>query len=51
MTIGGSRLIWLGIEWGRPGWYVVGAMFALTGAAAPVAVRRGALRSASGRRG
>jgi MFS family permease len=27
------------ITWGRPGWYVAGALFALTGLAAPLAVR------------
>jgi MFS family permease len=37
-ALGPGLLIWLCIEWGRPGWYVVGAMFALTGAAVPLAV-------------
>jgi hypothetical protein len=32
-------LIALCIAWGRPGWYVAGALFALTGLAAPPAVR------------
>lgn len=32
-------LIALCITWGRPGWYVVGALFLLTGLAAPPAVR------------
>jgi hypothetical protein len=27
------------ISWGRPGWYVVGALFTLTGLAARLAVR------------
>jgi hypothetical protein len=38
-ALGPGLLIWLCITWGRPGWYVVGAMFALTGLAAPPAVR------------
>ncbi|MEW2131778.1 MFS transporter [Streptomyces sp. NPDC005435] len=38
-ALGPGLLIWLCITWGRPGWYVVGAMFALTGLAAPLAVR------------
>ncbi|QIJ65262.1 MFS transporter [Streptomyces sp. JB150] len=38
-ALGPGLLIWLCISWGRPGWYVVGAMFALTGLAAPRAVR------------
>ncbi|MEU6975581.1 MFS transporter [Streptomyces sp. NPDC046371] len=36
---GPALLIALCIGWGRPGWYVAGAMFALTGLAAPLAVR------------
>ncbi|MEU6933837.1 MFS transporter [Streptomyces sp. NPDC046374] len=36
---GPALLIALCISWGRPGWYVAGAMFALTGLAAPLAVR------------
>ncbi|WP_329255372.1 MFS transporter [Actinoallomurus sp. NBC_01490] len=39
-AVGPSVLIALCIAWGRPGWYVVGALFALTGLAAPLAVRR-----------
>ncbi|MFB6849671.1 MFS transporter [Streptomyces sp. NPDC056373] len=39
-ALGPGLLIALCITWGRPGWYVVGAMFALTGLAAPAAVRR-----------
>jgi MFS family permease len=39
-AVGPGLLIALCIDWGRPGWYVVGAMFALTGLAAPFAVRR-----------
>ncbi|WP_251091741.1 MFS transporter [Streptomyces sp. Caat 7-52] len=38
-ALGPGLLIALCITWGRPGWYVVGAMFALTGLAAPFAVR------------
>jgi hypothetical protein len=38
-AVGPSLLISLCITWGRPGWYVVGALFTLTGLAAPVAVR------------
>ncbi|MEV0170996.1 MFS transporter [Streptomyces sp. NPDC050803] len=38
-ALGPGLLISLCITWGRPGWYVVGAMFALTGLAAPFAVR------------
>ncbi|MEU8304351.1 MFS transporter [Actinomadura sp. NPDC048955] len=38
-AIGPGLLILLCVTWGRPGWYVVGALFALTGLAAPLAVR------------
>ena len=38
-ALGPGLLIFLCITWGRPGWYVVGALFALTGLAAPLAVR------------
>ncbi|MFJ4932217.1 MFS transporter [Streptomyces sp. NPDC088736] len=38
-ALGPGLLIALCISWGRPGWYVVGAMFVLTGLAAPPAVR------------
>ncbi len=38
-ALGPGLLIALCITWGRPGWYVVGAMFALTGLVAPLAVR------------
>ncbi|REK89382.1 MFS transporter [Streptomyces inhibens] len=38
-AVGPTLLISLCITWGRPGWYVVGALFALTGLAAPFAVR------------
>ncbi|MGW0837341.1 MFS transporter [Streptomyces prunicolor] len=38
-AVGPTLLISLCITWGRPGWYVVGVMFALTGLAAPFAVR------------
>ncbi|MFJ5895700.1 MFS transporter [Streptomyces sp. NPDC093064] len=39
-AVGPGLLIALCITWGRPGWYVVGALFVLTGLAAPLAVRR-----------
>ncbi|GLV79933.1 MFS transporter [Streptomyces hygroscopicus] len=38
-AVGPTLLISLCITWGRPGWYVVGALFALAGLAAPFAVR------------
>ncbi|MGI5200126.1 MFS transporter [Spirillospora sp. CA-108201] len=38
-AVGPGLLILLCISWGRPGWYVVGALFALTGLAAAPAVR------------
>ncbi|MEV4439218.1 MFS transporter [Streptomyces sp. NPDC049577] len=38
-ALGPGLLISLCITWGRPGWYVVGALFTLTGLAAPLAVR------------
>ncbi|MFD9905927.1 MFS transporter [Streptomyces sp. NPDC059063] len=38
-AVGPGLLISLCVTWGRPGWYVVGALFALTGLAAPLAVR------------
>ncbi|MEU6746798.1 MFS transporter [Spirillospora sp. NPDC046719] len=38
-AVGPGLLIALCITWGRPGWYVVGALFAATGLAAPAAVR------------
>ncbi|MFF3941450.1 MFS transporter [Streptomyces phaeofaciens] len=38
-ALGPGLLIALCITWGRPGWYVVGAVFALTGLAAPPAAR------------
>lgn len=38
-AFGPGLLIWLCITWGRPGWYVVGALFAATGMAVPFAVR------------
>lgn len=38
-ALGPTLLISLCITWGRPGWYVVGALFTLTGLAAPLAVR------------
>ncbi len=44
-AIGPILLISLCITWGRPGWYVVGAMFVLTGLAAPLAVRWAERRS------
>ncbi|WP_432844400.1 hypothetical protein [Dactylosporangium sp. CA-092794] len=38
-AIGPGLLIWLCITGGRPGWYVVGSLFLLTGLAMPPAVR------------
>ncbi|MFJ8164250.1 MFS transporter [Streptomyces sp. NPDC096136] len=38
-AVGPALIISLCITWGRPGWYVVGALFALTGLLAPVTVR------------
>ncbi|MFF1833380.1 MFS transporter [Streptomyces sp. NPDC058231] len=38
-ALGPALLISLCITWGRPGWYVMAALFALTGLAAPPAVR------------
>jgi MFS family permease len=38
-TIGPALLIALCIEWGTPGWWVVGALFAATGLAVPAATR------------
>ncbi|WP_095937984.1 MFS transporter [Streptomyces sp. Tue6028] len=43
-ALGPGLLIALCITWGRPGWYVVGALFTVTGLVAPVVVRR-ALRA------
>ncbi|MFF1546794.1 MFS transporter [Streptomyces sp. NPDC058291] len=39
-AFGPGLLIALCIGWGRPGWYVVGALFAVTGLAVPPAIRR-----------
>jgi MFS family permease len=39
ITIGPVLLIGLCIDWGRPGWWVVGGIFAVTGLAVPAAVR------------
>ncbi|MCB5910423.1 MFS transporter [Streptomyces pinistramenti] len=38
-ALGPGLLIALCITWGRPGWYVVGALFTLTGLTAPLIVR------------
>ncbi|MFF3863023.1 MFS transporter [Streptomyces sp. NPDC002209] len=38
-AVGPALLIALCVTWGRPGWYVVGALFALTGLTAPLVVR------------
>lgn len=38
-AVGPTLLIALCISWGRPGWYVVGALFAVTGLLVPPAVR------------
>ncbi|MFE9250061.1 MFS transporter [Streptomyces sp. NPDC007088] len=39
-AVGPALLIALCVSWGRPGWYVVGALFLVTGLLAPLAVRR-----------
>jgi dipeptide/tripeptide permease len=39
VTIGPALLIGLCIDWGAPGWWIVGAMFAITGAMVPAVVR------------
>lgn len=39
ITIGPTLLISLCIDWGVPGWWIVGAVFALTGLAVPPVVR------------
>jgi MFS family permease len=39
VALGPALLITLCIEWGRPGWWIVGALFALTGLAGPPIVR------------
>jgi len=44
-AIGPTVLVALCITWGRPGWYVLGALFALTGCAAPAVVRRAERRT------
>ncbi|MFI5772161.1 hypothetical protein ACIA74_27275 [Streptomyces sp. NPDC051658] len=46
-ALGPSLLISLCIAWGRPGWYVVGALFTVTGLVAPLAVRRAEYRQRS----
>ncbi|WP_433224568.1 MFS transporter [Microtetraspora malaysiensis] len=38
-ALGPGLLIALCITWGRPGWYVIGALFVVTGLTAPLAVR------------
>ncbi|MFJ9679001.1 MFS transporter [Streptomyces sp. NPDC101194] len=48
-ALGPGLLIALCITWGRPGWYVVGALFALTGLVAPLVVRRAQGRQHTGR--
>jgi MFS family permease len=45
-AFGPGLLIALCISWGRPGWFVVGALFAVTGLLAPLAVRWAERRSA-----
>lgn len=39
-AVGPGLLIALCVGWGRPGWFAVGALFALTGLLTPLAVRR-----------
>ncbi|GAA4608797.1 MFS family permease [Actinoplanes octamycinicus] len=39
-TFGPALVIWLCLGWGRPGWFLLGAILALTGCVLPVAVRR-----------
>jgi MFS family permease len=39
VAVGPALLITLCVEWGRPGWWIVGALFALTGLAVPPIVR------------
>jgi MFS family permease len=39
ITLGPALLIALCIEWGAPGWWIVGGLFALTGLAVPPVVR------------
>jgi hypothetical protein len=39
VPLGPALLIALCIEWGVPGWWIVGALFALTGLAVPPIVR------------
>lgn len=39
LAVGPALLIALCIEWGRPGWWVTGALFALTGLVIPLIVR------------
>ncbi|MEU9455520.1 MFS transporter [Streptomyces sp. NPDC048277] len=46
-AFGPGLLIWLCIDWGRPGWYILGALFAVTGLAAPPAVRWARRRQAA----
>lgn len=41
LAVGPALLITLCVEWGRPGWWVAGALFALTGLVAPPIVRWG----------
>ncbi|OEV08362.1 MFS transporter [Streptomyces nanshensis] len=48
-AVGPAFLIALCITWGRPGWYVVGALFLLTGLLAPPAVRWAERRKPSAR--
>ncbi|MFG2352182.1 MFS transporter [Streptomyces sp. NPDC048521] len=48
-AFGPALLISLCVEWGRPGWYVVGALFAVTGLLAPPAVRRAQRRGGARR--
>lgn len=48
VTIGPALLIALCIDWGTPGWWLVGAMFAVTGLAVPAVVAWAQRESAAG---
>ncbi|MET7402621.1 MFS transporter [Dactylosporangium sp. NPDC005572] len=50
-ALGPGLLIWLCITWGRPGWYVVGVLFLITGLVVPAAVRWAGHRRAAAEAG